>query len=190
MKAEKNSKTLVTDASCSFENFLISFFDNKKVFLLLHERGIDTRRVIVDDSAALYHIGEDEQYPPMLIIVSDGDIKNRYEQTVLLVSTLKHFGHSENVKLKVMNGTHCAYVSGVDQNGDSVLGKLVAEYKAHIGVDKDSGTVHTLEATGANEHDVSMTSKLLTGEEEIVYGDSDYLGAEKREEFRMFAGTD
>lgn len=26
-------------------------------------------------------------------------------------------------------------------------------YKAHIGVDKDSGTVHTLEATGANEHD-------------------------------------
>ena len=63
-------------------------------------------------------------------------------------------------------------------------------YKAHIGVDKDSGTVHTLEATGANEHDVSMTSKLLTGEEEIVYGDSGYLGAEKREEFRMFAGTD
>lgn len=37
-------------------------------------------------------------------------------------------------------------------------------YKAHIGVDKDSGIVYTLEVTGANEHDVSMTSKLLTGE--------------------------
>lgn len=55
-------------------------------------------------------------------------------------------------------------------------------YKAHIGVDKDSGIVHTLEVTGANEHDVSMTSKLLTGEEEVVYGDSGYLGAEKRED--------
>ena len=55
-------------------------------------------------------------------------------------------------------------------------------YKAHIGVDKDSGIVHTLKVTGANEHDVSMTSKLLTGEEEVVYGDSGYLGAEKRED--------
>lgn len=55
-------------------------------------------------------------------------------------------------------------------------------YKAHIGVDKDSGIVHTLEVTGANEHDVSMTSKLLTGEEEVVYGDNGYLGAEKRED--------
>ena len=55
-------------------------------------------------------------------------------------------------------------------------------YKAHVGVDKDSGIVHTLEVTGANEHDVSMTSKLLTGEEEVVYGDSGYLGAEKRED--------
>ena len=55
-------------------------------------------------------------------------------------------------------------------------------YKAHVGVDKDSGIVHTLEVTGANEHDVSMTSKLLTDEEEVVYGDSGYLGAEKRED--------
>lgn len=55
-------------------------------------------------------------------------------------------------------------------------------YKAHIGIDKDSGIVHTLEVTGANEHDVSMTSKLLTGEEEVVYGDSGYLGAEKRKD--------
>ena len=55
-------------------------------------------------------------------------------------------------------------------------------YKAHIGVDKDSGLVHDLEVTGANVHDVTMVSELLTGEEESVYGDSGYLGAEKREE--------
>ena len=55
-------------------------------------------------------------------------------------------------------------------------------YKAHIGVDKDSGLTHTVKATPANIHDVTMMSELLTGEEEVVYGDSGYLGAEKREE--------
>ena len=55
-------------------------------------------------------------------------------------------------------------------------------YKAHIGVDRDSGLVHTVEATSANVHDVVETSKLLTGEEVVVYGDSGYLGADKRED--------
>ena len=55
-------------------------------------------------------------------------------------------------------------------------------YKVHIGVDKDSGLAHTVEVTGANVHDVTMVPKLLTGMEETVYGDSGYLGVEKRED--------
>ena len=55
-------------------------------------------------------------------------------------------------------------------------------YKAHIGVDKDSGLVHTMRGTSANIHDVTMVPELLTGEETVVYGDSGYLGAEKRED--------
>ena len=55
-------------------------------------------------------------------------------------------------------------------------------YKAHIGVDKDTGLVHTLRTTSANIHDVTMTSQLLCGEEKTVHGDSGYLGAEKRED--------
>lgn len=55
-------------------------------------------------------------------------------------------------------------------------------YKAHIGVDEDIELVHTVEATPANVHDVSQTSSLLTGEEEVVYSDSGYLGAGKRED--------
>lgn len=51
-----------------------------------------------------------------------------------------------------------------------------------MSVDKDSGLVHTVEITAANEHDVNMTSKLLHGEEEIVGGDSGYIGAEKRKD--------
>lgn len=55
-------------------------------------------------------------------------------------------------------------------------------YKAHIGADKDSGLVHHLEVTPANEHDVTVTSKLLHGEEETVNGDSAYTSADKRED--------
>lgn len=55
-------------------------------------------------------------------------------------------------------------------------------YKAHIGVDKDSGLVHKMEVTPANTHDVTMVSQLISGEEKEVYGDSGYIGAEKREE--------
>jgi transposase, IS5 family len=55
-------------------------------------------------------------------------------------------------------------------------------YKAHIGVDKDSALVHDLEVTPANIHDVTVTANLLTGEEESVYGDSGYLGADRRDD--------
>jgi IS5 family transposase len=55
-------------------------------------------------------------------------------------------------------------------------------YKAHIGVDKESGLVHHVETTAANVHDVTVVPKLLSGEEESVHGDSGYLGAEKRED--------
>ena len=55
-------------------------------------------------------------------------------------------------------------------------------YKAHVGVDKDTGIVHHVKVTSANVNDVVETSKLLTEEEERVYGDSGYQGAEKRED--------
>ena len=54
-------------------------------------------------------------------------------------------------------------------------------YKAHVGADKDSGLIHTVEVTAANVHDVTMVPQLLTGDEIVVYGDSGYLGAERRE---------
>ncbi len=97
-------------------------------FNVLRERGIDTRRVIVDESCALYHVGEDAEYPPMLIIYSDNDMQNRPEQTVLLASTLKHFGHTENVTVKMMHGKHCAYVDKMDEQGESVFGQVIYDY--------------------------------------------------------------
>ena len=54
--------------------------------------------------------------------------------------------------------------------------------KVHIGVDAGSGYVTAVEATSANVHDVTMASKLIRQDDHVVYGDSGYLGIEKREE--------
>lgn len=54
-------------------------------------------------------------------------------------------------------------------------------FKAHIGVDESSGLAHTVKVTPANKHDVTMTAELMHGDEERLYGDSGYLGADKRE---------
>jgi len=54
--------------------------------------------------------------------------------------------------------------------------------KAHIGVDADSGLVHTVVGTAANVHDVTQGHKLLHGEETVVFADAGYQGADKRPE--------
>ena len=52
--------------------------------------------------------------------------------------------------------------------------------KAHIGVDADSGLVHTVRGTAANVGDVLEANSLLHGQESDGYGDAGYQGADKR----------
>jgi len=52
--------------------------------------------------------------------------------------------------------------------------------KAHIGVDADSGLVHTVTTTAANEADVVQVADLLHGKEKQVWADSGYRGAQRR----------
>ena len=54
--------------------------------------------------------------------------------------------------------------------------------KIHVGVDAGTGAVVTVAATAANVHDVTMASKLVREDDTVVYGDSGYLGIEKRPE--------
>jgi len=56
--------------------------------------------------------------------------------------------------------------------------------KAHIGVDADSGLVHTVVGTAANVADITQTGEVLHGEEKIVFLDAGYTGVEKREELK------
>ncbi len=58
--------------------------------------------------------------------------------------------------------------------------------KAHAGVDKDSGLIHSLVTTAANVHDLTPAAEQLHGDEDVVYGDAGYQGIAKRSEM---AGT-
>jgi IS5 family transposase len=52
--------------------------------------------------------------------------------------------------------------------------------KAHIGVDADSGLVHTVRGTSGNVNDVVEANSLLHGQEKDVFADAGYQGAHKR----------
>jgi IS5 family transposase len=54
--------------------------------------------------------------------------------------------------------------------------------KCHVGVDAGSGYVHSLETTAANVHDITVAYQLIREDDDVVYGDSAYIGIEKREE--------
>jgi transposase, IS5 family len=52
--------------------------------------------------------------------------------------------------------------------------------KAHIGVDVESGLVHTVVGTAANVADVTQAEHLLHGDEDMVFADAGYTGVEQR----------
>ena len=52
--------------------------------------------------------------------------------------------------------------------------------KAHIGVDAESGLVHTLRITSGNLHDVTDCNSLPHGEETAAFGDAGYQSMDKR----------
>ena len=52
--------------------------------------------------------------------------------------------------------------------------------KAHIGVDSESGLVHTVRGTAAHVSDVTEGNSLLHGQEAEAYGDAGYQGIENR----------
>lgn len=100
-------------------------------FNVLREKGIDSRRIIVDETAPLWYVGLAEKYPPMLFTWSDNDMMGRPEQLLLLLKTLEHFEYDmTTVDTMVMHGKHCHYCGMLDENGESVHGKMVFPFIA------------------------------------------------------------
>jgi transposase, IS5 family len=55
----------------------------------------------------------------------------------------------------------------------------------HIGVDADSGLVHSVQVSAANDSDVAHGHELLHGDEQRVHSDAGYTGLDKRDEIKQ-----
>lgn len=79
-------------------------------FNVLREAGSPAQAVLVDERAPMFHVREERSYPPMLFLCAEKDMPGRYEQTLLMLSVLKNFGHGEEVSFRHMEGyEHCEY---------------------------------------------------------------------------------
>ena len=95
-------------------------------FNVLRERGVDTRRIVVDEAAPLYYIGLAKEYAPMLFLISDHDMECRHEQTELVLASMRHFGYDQSkVFHRILHGSHCSYCNELDEQGESVLGREI-----------------------------------------------------------------
>ena len=101
-----------------------------KHFSILKELGMEGKRIVVDEAAPLYYVGVAETYPPMTFIVSDSDIKNRLEQTQLMISTLRRFDHE--VPMVLRNGKHIHYIKEIGEDGSSPFAEMVLDFIASV----------------------------------------------------------
>jgi acetyl esterase/lipase len=77
---------------------------------VLQEAGFPAQAVLVDERAPMYHVCAGRNYPPMLFLCAEKDMPGRYEQTLLMLSVLKNFGHEEKTSFRRMEGyEHCEY---------------------------------------------------------------------------------
>jgi len=93
-------------------------------FSVLQEKGLSTKRVIIDEAAPLYYVGVEEDYPNMLFINAENDGHTRLSQTKLACTALKNLGHGDKVQSIVLEGTHCSYVNAAGQE----FGKLILNF--------------------------------------------------------------
>ena len=99
-------------------------------FNVLKYEGYDPRRVIVDEHAPLYFVGLEKEYPPMRFVVSDNDMKGRFEQTMLMLGTLEHFGYSHFDHV-VMNGGHCHYFRTFNEDDTTLASHMIEDFLAN-----------------------------------------------------------
>ena len=98
-------------------------------FNVLKFSGEDPRRLIVDETAPLYHVVPGGVVPPMQILVSDSDVTNRMLQNQLLVETMRHMEYDmSKVDFRILHGTHCSFLREKDPFGNPVYVGMVLDF--------------------------------------------------------------
>lgn len=93
-----------------FSGFIFDAGQPTVHFHVLTEAGFPAQAVLVDERAPMFHVSRERIYPPMLFLCAEKDMPGRYEQTLLMLSVLKNFGHGEKAAFRYMKGyEHCEY---------------------------------------------------------------------------------
>lgn len=113
-----------------FAGFLFDAGQPTCHFALLRERGMDERRVIIDETAPLYHVRDARPGRPLMFITAEHDMPGRVEQNALMRRALINFGYPEQlIECRSMPGyQHCGYCDDIRPGGEFAYGDICAEF--------------------------------------------------------------
>ena len=95
----------------------------------LKEKGFGYTHVMIDESAPLFYVGTEKEYPSMLFINADNDSHTRLSQAKLMVTALKNLGHiAPKVQSVVLEGTHCSYVNAPNLGDANSFGEILRQF--------------------------------------------------------------
>lgn len=99
-------------------------------FEVLSRRGIDPRRVLMDEAAPLYHVRDGRPSRPLLLFCAQNDIPGRLEQNMLLLRTLQVMGYDESlIKFHSMPGCgHCGYLEPKNEKSFQEYVRICADF--------------------------------------------------------------
>lgn len=102
-------------ATTQIDGYIIDSAQMTTHFNVLRERGVDTRRIAVDEAAPIYFVNENTKFPNIYVIVADDDMPCRVEQNHMFLKTLAMFNcPAEKVKYQMMHGYKHTRYTGTD----------------------------------------------------------------------------
>ena len=106
-------------------------------------------------------------------------------EAALISAYRRNFSSAQNVRVLLDRDTgeyHVYAIKNVVEDVTSDVTEISLADARAINPDYEPGDVLEIEVTPANVHDIQVAAKLIREDDEVVYGDSGYLGIEKREE--------
>ena len=99
-------------------------------FEVLSRRGIDPRRVLVDEAAPLCYVRDGRPSRPLLLFCAENDMPGRLEQNMLLMRTLQAMGYDDKlIKFHLMTGCeHCSYLDPKNEKPFQEYVRICAEF--------------------------------------------------------------
>jgi len=110
--------------STDFAGFIYDSPQPTDHFNVLREKGIDIKKVIIDEYSPLFYV-EEKVYPPMMIVTYQNDILGRLEQNKMASKLLEAYKIPH--EFYVFEGCHC---SGeiLNENGDFLLNEPLLKF--------------------------------------------------------------